>query len=392
MRLLFVNRFYQPETPATGQLLTDLAEALAAAGHEVTVITSHSGGEDLPARETHAGVHIRRVRSTRSQGASMGGKAWDFATFFLGALGRLWLESRRDSIVIALTDPPLLGIGAWLVARTRGARMVHWVQDIYPEIAIALAGQRWLRLLRPLRNLAWRRADFCVALGTDMGAILAGARVPTENIVIVPNWAPARLAPDTSASTGLRAAWGLDEKFVVAYSGNLGRVHDLDTVLAAADTLRDDPDIRFVFVGGGPQRAALETTAAKRGLTRVRFVVAQPREQLAAALGVGDLHLVTLKPGCEHLVFPSKIYGVAAVHRPLLFIGPPNCEIARLVVDQGLGHAVAPDDIAGIVAVIRRFAGDPAERRRCAENAARFAATNDASVGIARWSALLELL
>src|SRR4051794_35789149 len=112
MRIVFLNRFYWPETPATGQLLTDLAEFMASRGHTVTVITSRHGA--LPRAETRNSVRIKRVRGTRWAGAGLPGKAADFGTFFFGALIALISSIQEDTTVIAMTDPPLLGIGAWL--------------------------------------------------------------------------------------------------------------------------------------------------------------------------------------------------------------------------------------------------------------------------------------
>ncbi|MCX6954317.1 MAG: glycosyltransferase family 4 protein, partial [Verrucomicrobia bacterium] len=332
MRTLFLNRFYWPDEPATAQLLTDLAESLAARGHEVVVIASHPGRPEVPATETRRGVRIVRVRGTRWARSGLVGKAVDYASFYVGALWRLLLTARHGDAVVALTDPPLLGVGVWLVTALRGARLFHWAQDIYPELAIELAGQRWLGLLRPLRDLAWRRAERCITLGADMAAIVAAAGVPAAKISLAPNWAPAGLAPQPAgAGDALRRDWGLVGKFVIAYSGNLGRVHDLDPVLAVAAELRADPRIVFLFVGGGARRAALETEAARLGLTNVQFRPAQPRAQLASALALGDVHLVTLLPGRERYVFPSKLYGIAAVGRPVVFIGPRGCELGRLV-------------------------------------------------------------
>src|SRR5436309_1520515 len=131
MRIVFVNRFYWPETPATGQLLTDLAEFLAARGNVVTVIASGDGA--LPTAETRNLVRIKRVRGTRWAAAGLAGKAADFSIFYLAALLTLIFTVREDTTVVAMTDPPLLGIGACLCAKLRGARIVHWVQDIYPE-------------------------------------------------------------------------------------------------------------------------------------------------------------------------------------------------------------------------------------------------------------------
>ncbi len=164
------------------------------------------------------------------------------------------------------------------------------------------------------------------------------------------------------SSNSLRAAWHLEGKFVVAYSGNLGRVHDLEPVLAVAETLRDAPDIAFVFIGGGARRDPLQAQAADRGLRHVHFSRPSPATDSRSALALGDVHAtVTLLAGCERLVFPSKLYGVTAVGRPVIFIGPRDCEIARLVTERGLGRAFARDEVAAIAAAIRQLSTGAAQ-------------------------------
>jgi len=376
MRVIFVNRFYRPEEPATAQLLADLAEELSRLGHAITVITSHPGGPGVPRRETLAGVEVQRVGRGRRGQTGLAGKAADFARFHLAALWALALTARRDDRIVALTDPPLIGIGAWLVARGRGARMIHWVQDIYPELAMNLTGQRWLRVLRPLRDLAWRRADACVTLGQDMAASLTAAGAAPARMAVMPNWAPAGLMPQPAvAAAGLRREWSLDGRFVIAYSGNLGRVHDLDAVLAVAATLQHEPAFAFVFIGSGPQRARLEALAQARGLTQVQFHPPQPRARLNETLALGDVHLVTLRPGCERLVFPSKLYGIAAVGRPVLVISAANCELARLVVEKGFGRSYAPEAVDAMVTTLRELQSDPAACARLGAAALRYHAS-----------------
>ena len=253
-RLIFVNRFYWPDETATGQLLTDLAEALAARGHEVAVITSRPMSLAAGEINERNGVRIAHIGSTRLHRGRLTGKAIDFATFFLGACWQLFRRARHDTIVIAMTDPPLIGTGAWLVAGVRGVRLVHWVQDIYPELAIELTGHTWPKLLRPLRDRAWRGAVHSVTLGTAMAMRLRSAGVPASRISIIPNWAPAGMVPPSAAAVSeLRSTWRLNDKVVVGYSGNLGRVHDLESVLELAAALRDRTDIAFIFVGGGAQ-------------------------------------------------------------------------------------------------------------------------------------------
>jgi colanic acid biosynthesis glycosyl transferase WcaI len=390
MRLIFINRFYWPETPATGQLLTDLAEGLAARGHEVEVITSHSGAVETPWTETRHGVRIRRVRSTRRAHALSAGKVLDWGTFLVAAVWRLLLHTRRGTTVIAMTDPPLLGIGVSLASWVRDARVIHWVQDIYPEIAIELTGHRWLAPLKLLRDLAWRRADRCVTLGRDMGAILMKAGVNADRLWLIPNAAPTEVgAEPPPVSTGLRSEWRLEGRFVVAYSGNLGRVHDLEPVLEVADRLRKSPEIAFVFIGDGAQRPALEREAAQRQLPNVQFQPAQPRARLAESLAMGDLHLVTLRPGCEHYVFPSKFYGIIAAGRPVIYIGPVGSELAQIIIREGLGLVFARDQTAELATALRALAGDPQSCRRFADAARGFAVAENART-VPRWSELLS--
>ncbi len=391
MRLIFVNRFYWPETPATGQLLADLAEFMARQGYAVEVICSHPGGTTLPASEVRHGVSIHRVRSTRSANSSLRHKALDFATFYLRALVRLVALADRKSIIVNLTDPPLLGIGAAVVAGLRGSRLIHWIQDIYPELAIELAGQHWLRVIRPLRDMAWRSAEHCVTLGTEMDACLDAAAVPGARRTVIENWSPVGVTRMPRADNSpTRKNLGLTGKFVVGYSGNLGRVHDLEPILAIAEKLRDQADITFVFVGGGPQRDALESEARRRSLPNVVFHSTRSREDLGDSLASADVHLVTLRPGCERLVFPSKLYGSAAVGRPILFVGPPGSEVAQLVRQHEMGFAGSRDDIDGLAAAICRLRDDPPAWQTCADGAARFAATRSFAVASSRWRSVID--
>ncbi len=393
MRLIFANRFYWPETPATGQLLTDLAEGLAGRGHAVIVLTStgNDGGMPLPAAENRNGVSIVRLRGTRWHKLGLLGKACDYASFYTAVLWRAWREVRTGDTLVALTDPPLLGIGLAAVARVRGAALVHWAQDIYPEIAIQLAGLKPLALLRPLRDTSWRRARTVVTLGDDMAATVRRAGVPADRVAVIPNWAPVGLAPVPSEERDAqRRAWGLEGKFVVAYSGNLGRVHDLDPVVEAATRLRDRPDIVFLFVGGGARLAELQAAVRSRKLTNVSFQPAQPRACLARSLASGDLHLVTLLPGCERYVFPSKLYGPLAVGRPVLAVASPDSELARLVTDAGIGVATDGRDSAGLAATIGALADAPARVAALAQAALDYAANRGGlELALARWARVL---
>ncbi len=391
-RIIFVNRFYWPDEPATAQLLTDLAEGLADDGFAITIITSRPSKSPLLETEIRRGVEIIRISGPRLGHRNALLKALDFASFSLGALRRISTLLKPHDILVVMTDPPLLGIPAIHLARRRGARVIHWIQDVYPEIVSAVGGTRFAHVFRPLRDHAWRNADACVTLGSDMAAFVASRGVAPQRITLNPNWAPAGLIPlPPSAASDQRTYWGLTGKFVLLYSGNLGRVHDLAPVLAIAEELRAETDIVFLFVGDGAQKPYLQATANERGLTNIKFQPAQPRSLLGKILALADLHLVTLREGCEHFVFPSKLYGIAAVGRPVIFIGPKNCELAHAVIYQSFGSAFTRDAIAAAAGAIRHLRHSPDRCSTMSSAAIQFNARNGGLVhAIATWTTLLN--
>jgi glycosyltransferase involved in cell wall biosynthesis len=364
VRVLLVNRYFHPDHSATSQIASDLAFHLASRGHDVTAVTSRQRYDDARARlaphDDARGVRIRRVWSTRFGRAGLFGRALDYVTFYASAF--FAMLRARDAIIIAMTDPPLLSV----VAALANGRVVNWVQDLFPEVAEAL-GIRAPRALRRLRDWSLRRARANVVLGD-----LMAARVP--NAVVIHNWADAGLQPIAHDQS----------PFAVGYSGNLGRAHEFETILAATRLL---PDIRFVFTGGGAQLDAVQRAAGEN----VEFRGYAPREQLSASLSSVDAHLVSLQPSLEGLIVPSKFYGILAVARPVLFIGARDGELARLIDAHRCGFVVEPGDAGALAHAIRTLAGNrdaAAEmgRRGRALYLARFAPEH----AFAAWEAVLE--
>lgn len=356
-RVIFVNRVFAPDESATAQLLGDLAGALATRGWRVEVITATPGPGAV------AGVTVHRVGAERGRG--VGGRLGRYGAFLWAARRTLRHLVRPGDLVVLKTDPPLLAAVCTGPARCRGARVLQWIQDIYPEIVAAHLGA-WaggpLAPLRWLRNRAWRASTRCLVVGGDMRAPAEAAGVPATRLAVLPNWAPRELdapAPATVVAA-TRAAWGVADRFVVAYSGNLGRVHEFATVLAAAAALADLPAVVFLFIGGGARAAEVRAAVRSRGLGNVRFLPAQPRAQLAATLAAADVHLVTLRPEFAALVNPSKLAGALAAGRPVAFVGPRASAIARLLRDEACGAVFAPGEGAALAGVVRQWRADAA--------------------------------
>jgi glycosyltransferase involved in cell wall biosynthesis len=205
------------------------------------------------------------------------------------------------------------------------------------------------------------RSDVVVALGESMAEELtrAGARA----VEVIHNWADGEaIRPRPVERHPLRASWGWDGRFVVLYSGNLGLAHEFETLLGAAERLRQEPGVLFAFIGDGPRRPEVEERARRRGLGNVEFRPYVRREELGLSLTAGDVHLITLRSGMEGLLVPSKVYGILAAGRPSLYVGPGRGEIAAILDQGGCGRRVAEGDVAGLVHEIRAYAAEPARR------------------------------
>lgn len=357
----------------------DLAFHLAARGWQVEVVTSRQRYDDasasLPRREVVNNVTIRRLWTSRFGRAFLPGRAVDYATFYASAFFAL-LRRGRGAVVIAMTDPPLLSV----IAAASSRRVVNWVQDLFPEVAEGLGVVKRAQMLRRLRDWSLRRARVNVALSESMASRLRQAGLPVLHVRH--NWADAALHPADASS--LRREWKLDDTFVVAYSGNLGRAHDVETIAAAMALLEPDAHLRLLVIGGGAKQKRLE------GLRNVQLRPYQPRERLSESLSVADVHLVSLQPALEGLIVPSKFYGVLATGRPVIYIGAGDGDLARLILDHDLGCVVAPGDADALARAIRELAADPARAQAMgARGRALYEARFAPEIALAEWERIL---
>lgn len=377
MKVMFLNRVYPPAEGATGKLLAELAQELIQRGWEVTVVTSRSSA-DLPRSELVAGVRVERVNTLRFTRTSHWRRALSYLTVYPALLGRTLRLARAD-VVVTMTDPPLLVLLGPLLKWTKASRLVHWAQDLYPEVAEELGvlrkGGGLAKLCTGLSTWAARRHDRIIAVGRCMKQRLVGRGLPQETIHVVPNWAGA-VNPMETAANPFRREHDLEGRFVVMYSGNLGLAHPFEAILEAATQLQStNPGIVIVMVGGGPRLESVKRAASERSLDNVRFLPPQPAERLAQSLGAADLHLVSMRDELCGLVVPSKIYGVLAAGRPCVFLGPKESEAARLLEEFQCGAVINPADGAALSRCLVGWASD-AERVREAGQRAREASAH----------------
>lgn len=389
MKVLILNQYYYPDIAATAQLCADLAEDLVALGHQVTAVagtasyrTPHEGDRalppgPLPLKEEHRGVRILRVPvlslppslsgALSGERREMISRSLGYASFLAGALARLLTQERPD-VVLALSTPPLVAALALLPQALRGARFVYWVQDVYPDLAIELgvmrAGGPAARAFSALSHVLYQRADALVVLDDAMAARLREAGAPADRIHVIDNWCDSNeVTPQPASQSRLRQALGLGDAFTVGYAGNMGRGHDAATLIEAMPLLRDDP-ITWLFVGAGPGYDAVARAASAERLPRVHFLPPQARAMLRDTLTAADVGLVTADAALSGLLAPSKLYGLLAAGRPILWVGPDEGRVAELIREEGVGVAVRNGDIRGLCAAVRRLAADPEGCRR----------------------------
>jgi colanic acid biosynthesis glycosyl transferase WcaI len=374
VRLVILNQFFYPDHSATSQLMTDLAESLVGRGIEVTALSGrgrYNGGEHLPPREAYRGVRVERAWATSFGKGSGAGRLADYFTFYLGAAWKFLVLPRHD-VVMALTTPPLIGLLALLACRLRRMKMVALVQDIYPDVGVALGtfreGSLATRLLDRLNRTVLSRADRVIVLGDCMRERVAAKAGPEreDRVDVIHNWADGeKIRPlEDGVRNPFAEEHGLAGRFVVQFSGNLGRVNDFNTPLEAARLLRDREDVLFLFVGDGAKAGEIREFVRRHELGNVMLLPYQPRETLLYSLAAGDAHLVTLAEGLAGLSVPSKTYGILAAGRPVLFVGDPHSDVARLVAEHGCGEVVPTGDAGRLARVVSGWADDPEAARR----------------------------
>ncbi|MFW6012086.1 MAG: glycosyltransferase family 4 protein [bacterium] len=372
MKLRFFNTF-EPVIPLFRLLLPHLERA----GHEARAWIADreyrsaglSGG--LRARAIPTWSLRRRDGSPR--------KAFVHLSYAVGAALRS-LFGRGVDCNVFLTQPPLFPIWARVLRGLRRQPYCIILMDLYPWVAVeAGVMQRsavTTRLAEALARAALRGANRVIVIGRCMDRRVRELGVAPERVHLIQNWADTdAVRPVPRAKNRKRARLGLEGRFVVMYSGNLGVSHQFRELLEVAERLREETDLLFLIVGDGSRRKEVESQIRRRALTNVLLLPFQPYEEIGETLSMGDVHFVSLRPGFEGLVVPSKAYGVLAAGRPIIYQGSRKGEVARMVKEEEVGVVLDAGDRQGLAAAILRARDDPEWTAETGERARRVAET-----------------
>ncbi len=398
-KLVFVNRYYDPDESATSQMLTDLARALATKGFQVHVVTSRQLHNDaakrLASNELLANVQVTRVASTRFGRQRLLGRAFDFSTFYFYCAFALLRIVNIGDLLIVKTDPPMLSVLTAPIARIRGAKLINWQQDVFPEVAFQLGLLRipsWFReCLKRIRDTSLRAATANVLIGKRMYEYFLARGIPETTLRVIENWSSIDESPANSVAVrSFRDSLGLANQFIVGYSGNLGRAHEFLTLVNAAEALRHRSKLAFLIVGDGAKVDELKIEVATRALSNFHFIPHQPRENLKTILASIDVHVVSLLPHLEGLIVPSKLYGILAIGGPLVFIGSSDGEISRLIRRSQCGFQVDVNDSVLLAGLIQKLETLPSLRIEISDRARKlFHAEYCLPKAVERWTQLI---
>ena len=364
-RLKIITQFYPPDFAATGQLIQELSVQLSKQGIEVDVFTGQPGyaftKSQAPAKEQINNLKVKRSRLTKLWSRRIRGKAINGVIFCLRAGLNLCRHRDKNTVLLLTTAPPFLSFIGYLANLCFGLPYICLIYDLYPDAATELkvvsANNLITKLWDKVNSLVWQKAQRMIVLSSTMKArIISKHPQVADKISVIHNWADAEwIQPISKQKNWFARQHGLDRKFTVLYSGNLGRCHDVETILAAIELLKDDP-IQFVFIGAGAKQQTCLEKVKNLGLHNCLFLPYQDRENLPYSLTACDLAFVSIAPGLEGIVAPSKLYGIMAAGKAIATVCDSQSYLRNVIANAACGACFDHNDSQGLADFIRSLA------------------------------------
>lgn len=374
-KLLIYAHYYWPDVASTGQILQDLAESMTDV-FDITVICavpSYTGiiPEQYRTKsfyeEEHNGVHIVRVSVPSFDKETKFSRIRNIVTYFFRArkMTRRLRRRGKQDYVFAISQPPILGglLGVYGKKKNR-AKLIYNIQDFNPEQTIAVNYSRakpMLALMMKLDKYSCKKADKVILVGRDMVKTLEDRfrdkKIPPHTIInnFVDENLIHPLSPREEKVVEFKRKYGLEQKFVFMYSGNIGLYYDLENLLRVIKTFRRHEEVAFVFVGAGSLEKKLLYYKKKHVLKNVYFIPYQSKDELVYSLNAADVHFVINAKGIKGISVPSKFYGVMAVGKPAFVVLEQGSEARCVIEEAGCGVCCEPGDYESIDRIIRGF-------------------------------------
>lgn len=373
--LYIISQHFYPSEGATAQLLTDIASELAS-DIKVIVLTSTPGDSS-----NRSDFKILRFSTTATIETRIKNKLLDGLLFTAKAL---WYLSQNavpsKSHLLIASNPPFIGLIGTFLNFTNNLTYTFLFQDLFPRSAV-LAGILPARgpmylALRLLMRHAISNSSHTILLSQAMKHRAIKEYSLPHKYRVIQNWAVEKASPSTRHTNPLAISWNIQDQFIVFYSGNFGRLHDIVTILEAARICIDNPKILFLFVGGGAQYSLIKRYCDAFSLSNVQIRPYVSRDMLPFSLQLADLSIVSLKPGADDTVSPSKIYGLLASKKPILLISSSDTALSKELKAQQIGVHVDTGDSKSLAAHIQDLSQDYQTLLRLGQNAYSYYSAN----------------
>ena len=376
-RVFVISELYYPEQNATGFFLTGIAEALISDESSASVLCAQPSynqrGIKAPWGEEHHGVNIRRCWSTTCDPKKTFGRLLNFATTSLSIGWRAVFSIKRGDKVLVVTNPPLLPFLIRMCCWLKGAKFILLVHDVYPDVFVPLGlmsqSHPLYRMISWVNGKLYASSHAVITLGRDMARLVQKKSKGKANVLVIPNWGDVDvIVPTAKAENVLLQELNLADKFVVHYSGNHGRTHDLPSLIEAAELLKEESDIHFLFIGEGSGKAEAVGRAEALGLSNVTFRTFVDRSELNTSLNASDVSVVAFKTGMAGISVPSRLYNLMAAGKPILAVVDDASEVADVIREAELGVTAPPESPMLLAEQILALKNDPKRRSQMAKN------------------------
>jgi colanic acid biosynthesis glycosyl transferase WcaI len=399
-KLLLISQVFYPDQVSTANLFTNMCSVLAKIESiEIEVWAGHPSYTETkrqPGSLIYCGFFIRYLASTNFPKKSLFGRTLNMLTFTANVAVKI-LFSRDKTPVWTHTTPPFLGILIAFICSVRKRKFIYILLDIFPEGIIRIGkvsrANPIIRIWHTLFMIALHRSDKIIVIGRDMKQWVENECPQCRgNIEYIPHWQDdSLLFPIDFKKNKFVIEKGLEDKFVVQYSGNFGLWNEVKTMGKAA--IQNIEDVVFIFTGGGMRKAELLTELSAREQKNCIVLPFQPNENFNNILTASHVQLVTLREGLEGMAVPCKIYGILAAGIPVIAMVPSNSEIAYVVNEEKCGFVIEPKDLNGLIEMISLLKSDDKLRMQMGQNA-RKAFQEKYTTGIIakKYKKLLDLL
>jgi len=376
-RIVFICQVFYPDTTSTSQLFQTLLRRLAWSGWEIHVLCGFPTGqsrEHISRTQVWEGINIHRCGLPFPVKTSLIYRSFSYLSFFFHSFYRL-LFHFREFIWLGVTNPPFNAHMLALASRIHRHDFSYFFLDLYPEGLLALGklslNNPITRIWTVLNGLAYRRADKLFVLGRDMLQLLEKRyELDSTRTIYIPHWSvvePTR--PKPFGESRFIKTWGIEGKFTVQYSGNMGLWHDIDSLVSVAHILQHENDIHFVFIGDGIRKNAAMKLAADLGVTNIIWKDFSPINDLNESLSACHVSIISLRSGLEGVAVPCKLYGILASGRAVVAQVPTNSEIALTIEENNCGIIVEPNNHHDLARSLLHLKDNQQEVSEMGENA-----------------------